>query len=116
MGGWKGDEDGEARNMGPWYTHRAPVSQQIGKVNTKKVQCGVCEVRPSFQVRVAGLGMRSSVTTGWSLPSASHCYPCTPAINRVQHVGAPPVWCMAASACYTWNFDSTITETGQHHT
>lgn len=46
MGGWKGDEEGEARNMGPWYTHRAPVSQQIGKVNTKKVQCGVCEVRP----------------------------------------------------------------------
>jgi len=44
MGGWKGDEEGEARNMGPWYTHRAPVSQQIGKVNTKKVQCGVCEM------------------------------------------------------------------------
>lgn len=54
--GWKGDEEGEAKNMGPWYTHRAPVSQQIGKVNTKKVQCGVCEVRPP---RPQGLCMLS---------------------------------------------------------
>ena len=27
---------------------RGPVSQQIGKVTTKKIQCGVCEVRPAL--------------------------------------------------------------------
>lgn len=40
------DDDGEnlEKSAGPWYTVRAPVSQQIGKITTKKIQCGVCEL------------------------------------------------------------------------
>jgi len=44
MGRYAGDEEEQEKSAGPWYTVRAPVSQQIGKVTTKKIQCGVCEV------------------------------------------------------------------------
>jgi len=37
-------EEDEGPYMGPWYTVRAPVSQQMGKVVNKKVQCGLCEL------------------------------------------------------------------------
>mmetsp|Transcript_11942 Transcript_11942/g.16186 ORF Transcript_11942/g.16186 Transcript_11942/m.16186 type:complete len:127 (-) Transcript_11942:202-582(-) len=44
LGRWNKNGDEEEKSSGPWYTVRAPVSQQIGKVTTKKVQCGVCEL------------------------------------------------------------------------
>uniref|UniRef100_A0A7S0RW69 Uncharacterized protein n=1 Tax=Pyramimonas obovata TaxID=1411642 RepID=A0A7S0RW69_9CHLO len=37
-------EGDEQNSAGPWYEQRAPVSQQIGKVSTKKDKCGVCEL------------------------------------------------------------------------
>eukprot|EP00976_Prorocentrum_cordatum_P055589 1121687-Prorocentrum_minimum.AAC.4 len=37
-------DDEEKNSSGPWYEQRAPVSQQIGKVSTKKDKCGVCEL------------------------------------------------------------------------
>ncbi|KAK3275416.1 hypothetical protein CYMTET_16455 [Cymbomonas tetramitiformis] len=43
LGRWK-DEDDKSVSVGPWYTVRAPVSQQMGKVTTKKEQCGLCEL------------------------------------------------------------------------
>mmetsp|Transcript_7219 Transcript_7219/g.12505 ORF Transcript_7219/g.12505 Transcript_7219/m.12505 type:complete len:134 (-) Transcript_7219:530-931(-) len=41
--GFKDDEE-DKNPTGPWYEQRAPVSQQIGKVSTKKDKCGVCEL------------------------------------------------------------------------
>jgi hypothetical protein len=96
MGGWKGDEDGEARNMGPWYTHRAPVSQQIGKVNTKKVQCGVCEVRPYPSSPSGWFRVRSSATTVWSLLSASHSSLSHQPFNRFS------MWALHLCGCAVW--------------
>lgn len=44
MGRFDDDDQNQEKSAGPWYSVRGPVSQQIGKVTTKKIQCGVCEL------------------------------------------------------------------------